>query len=133
MDSLFPFLFLSFGISLVYFQLLFFLRTSEINLFYNLQVFYWHFLEILWLFIFLVLYLWFHCLNLISQLQELLTKQLLYGMSGGNLSLIMNRLSNDKIIDSTSEIQQLLIKSTMNIAKDRKVIPDPIDDRKFQE
>ena len=41
------------------FQLLFFLRTSEINLFYNLQVFYWHFLEILWLFIFLVLYLWF--------------------------------------------------------------------------
>ena len=42
-----------------YFQLLFFLRTSEINLFYNLQVFYWHFLEILWLFIFLVLYLWF--------------------------------------------------------------------------
>ena len=40
-------------------ELLFFLRTSEINLFYNLQVFYWHFLEILWLFIFLVLYLWF--------------------------------------------------------------------------
>ena len=35
------------------------LRTSEIHLFYNLQVFYWHFLEILWLFIFLVLYLWF--------------------------------------------------------------------------
>ena len=34
------------------------LRTSEIHLFYNLQVFYWHFLEILWLFIFLVLYLW---------------------------------------------------------------------------
>ena len=32
------------------------LRTSEIHLFYNLQVFYWHFLEILWLFIFLVLY-----------------------------------------------------------------------------
>ena len=41
-------------------HLLFFLRTSEINLFYNLQVFYWHFLEILWLFIFLVLYLWFN-------------------------------------------------------------------------
>ena len=35
------------------------LRTSEIHLFYNLQVFYWHFLEILWLFIFLVLYLFF--------------------------------------------------------------------------
>ena len=35
-----------------------FLRTSEINLFYNLQVFYLHFLEILWLFIFLVLYLY---------------------------------------------------------------------------
>jgi len=33
------------------------LRTSEIHLFYNLQVFYWHFLEILWLFIFLILYL----------------------------------------------------------------------------
>ena len=32
------------------------LRTSEIHLFYNLQLFYWHFLEILWLFIFLVLY-----------------------------------------------------------------------------
>merc|ERR1712110_971724 len=33
------------------------LRISEINLFFNLQLFYWHFLEILWLFIFLVLYL----------------------------------------------------------------------------
>merc|ERR1712211_101645 len=28
------------------------LRISEINLFFNLQLFYWHFLEILWLFIF---------------------------------------------------------------------------------
>ena len=33
------------------------LRTSEILLFYNLQLFYWHFLEILWLFIFLFLFL----------------------------------------------------------------------------
>merc|ERR1711866_12395 len=33
------------------------LRVSEVLLFYNLQLFYWHFLEILWLFIFLVLYL----------------------------------------------------------------------------
>merc|ERR1711988_891292 len=32
------------------------LRVSELHLFYNLQIFYWHFLEILWLFIFLVLY-----------------------------------------------------------------------------
>merc|ERR1712054_733802 len=32
------------------------LRVSEIHLFYNLQNFYWHFLEILWLFIFLFLY-----------------------------------------------------------------------------
>merc|ERR1712125_121455 len=32
------------------------LRISEIHLFYNLQLFYWHFLEILWLFIFLVFY-----------------------------------------------------------------------------
>merc|ERR1712066_877485 len=32
------------------------LRISEVHLFYNLQLFYWHFLEILWLFIFLVLY-----------------------------------------------------------------------------
>ena len=46
------------------------LRTSEIHLFYNLQLFYWHFLEILWLFIFLVFYIRFldylcirfHCL-----------------------------------------------------------------------
>merc|ERR1711861_80098 len=38
--------------------ILFFLRVSEVHLFYNLQIFYWHFLEILWLFIFLVLYLW---------------------------------------------------------------------------
>merc|ERR1712045_652696 len=28
------------------------LRVSEIHLFYNLQLFYWHFLEFLWLFIF---------------------------------------------------------------------------------
>merc|ERR1712166_1582459 len=34
------------------------LRISEVHLFYNLQIFYWHFLEILWLFIFLVLYSW---------------------------------------------------------------------------
>merc|ERR1711957_117924 len=32
------------------------LRVSEVHLFYNLQLFYFHFLEILWLFIFLVLY-----------------------------------------------------------------------------
>ena len=32
------------------------LRSSEIILFWNLQLFYWHFLEILWLFIFLVFY-----------------------------------------------------------------------------
>merc|ERR1711904_131563 len=32
------------------------LRSSEIHLFYNLGNFYWHFLEILWLFIFLFLY-----------------------------------------------------------------------------
>ena len=35
------------------------LRTSEIHLFYNLQLFYWHFLEFLWLFIFQVFYLSF--------------------------------------------------------------------------
>merc|ERR1711959_715426 len=34
------------------------LRITEIHLFYNLQLFYWHFLEILWLFIFIVLYLY---------------------------------------------------------------------------
>merc|ERR1712122_77906 len=32
------------------------IRVLEIHLFYNLQLFYWHFLEILWLFIFLVFY-----------------------------------------------------------------------------
>jgi cytochrome c oxidase subunit 3 len=31
------------------------IRSSEVHLYYNLQVFYWHFLESLWLFIFLVL------------------------------------------------------------------------------
>ena len=31
------------------------LRTSEINLFFNLQLFYWHFLEVLWSIIFLIL------------------------------------------------------------------------------
>merc|ERR1712159_550131 len=34
------------------------LGISEIHLFYNLQIFYWHFVEVLWLFIFLFLYLW---------------------------------------------------------------------------
>merc|ERR1712166_439378 len=33
------------------------LRVSEVHLFFNSQLFYWHFLEFLWLFIFLVLYL----------------------------------------------------------------------------
>merc|ERR1711933_633418 len=33
------------------------LRVSEVHLFYDLYLFYWHFLEILWLFIFLVFYL----------------------------------------------------------------------------
>ena len=31
-------------------------RVTEIHLYYNCQLFYWHFLEILWLFIFMVLY-----------------------------------------------------------------------------
>merc|ERR1711975_54751 len=45
----------SFSVKVLYFVNL---RISEIHLFYNLQLFYWHFLEILWLFIFLVLYLY---------------------------------------------------------------------------
>merc|ERR1711957_233341 len=32
------------------------LRVSEVHLYYNLMLFYWHFLEILWLFLFLVFY-----------------------------------------------------------------------------
>merc|ERR1711920_1004501 len=32
------------------------LRVSEVHLFYNLLLFYWHFIEILWIFIFLVFY-----------------------------------------------------------------------------
>merc|ERR1711948_111459 len=39
-------------------NLIFILRVSEVHLFFNLQLFYWHFPEILWLFIFLFLYLW---------------------------------------------------------------------------
>merc|ERR1711976_838837 len=35
------------------------LRISELHLFYNLQIFYWHFIEILWLFIFSFLYFYF--------------------------------------------------------------------------
>merc|ERR1712139_61192 len=45
----------SLGVKTLYFINL---RVSEVHLFYNLQLFYWHFLEILWLFIFLVLYLY---------------------------------------------------------------------------
>jgi len=45
----------SLGVKIVYFLQL---RISEVHLFYNLQLFYWHFLEVLWLFIFLVLYLY---------------------------------------------------------------------------
>ena len=37
-------------------------RVSEVHLFYNLQLFYWHFLEILWVFIFLVFYRYSHSL-----------------------------------------------------------------------
>ena len=54
------------------------LRSSEIHLFYNLQDFYWHFLEILWLFIFLFLYslslLAFFSFGCISNLLLLPTK-----------------------------------------------------------
>merc|ERR1712226_782645 len=49
---------LFFGVVVYLLKILFILilRVSEIHLFYNLQNFYWHFLEILWLFIFLFLY-----------------------------------------------------------------------------
>ena len=36
------------------------LRSSENILFWNLQLFYWHFLEILWIFIFLVFYFFWY-------------------------------------------------------------------------
>jgi cytochrome c oxidase subunit 3 len=45
-------------------HLLFLLRVSEVHLFYNLLVFYWHFLEILWLFIFLFVILFHTCLDI---------------------------------------------------------------------
>merc|ERR1712138_225705 len=53
-------------------ELLFIVRISEVNLFYNLQIFYWHFLEILWLFIFLVLYLSFRtlCFSFLSSFRS---------------------------------------------------------------
>merc|ERR1712079_440226 len=35
------------------------LRISEVNLFYSLQIFYWHFVEVLWLFIFITLYMYY--------------------------------------------------------------------------
>ena len=42
------------------------LRSSEIHLFYNLGDFYWHFLEIVWLFIFLFLYsLYLHVFHIL--------------------------------------------------------------------
>merc|ERR1711887_107104 len=54
------------------------LRSSEVHLFYNLGNFYWHFLEILWLFIFLFLYslslLAFFSFGCISNLLLLPTK-----------------------------------------------------------
>jgi len=34
-------------------------RITEINLFYSLQIFYWHFVEILWLFIYITLYMYY--------------------------------------------------------------------------
>merc|ERR1711981_917024 len=37
----------SFPYKIIFFRIL---RVSEVHLFYNLQLFYWHFLEILWLF-----------------------------------------------------------------------------------
>ena len=40
----------------IFYKLAWSLRISEVHLFYNLLNFYWHFLEILWLFIFLFLY-----------------------------------------------------------------------------
>merc|ERR1712140_159347 len=42
------------------------LRVSEIHLFYNLQLFYWHFLEFLWLFIFQVFYIIYWSLEILS-------------------------------------------------------------------
>merc|ERR1712217_419955 len=48
----------SFGVVVFHLKLnhLLSLRVSEVYLFYDLYLFYWHFLEILWLFIFLVFY-----------------------------------------------------------------------------
>merc|ERR1712085_227828 len=63
--------YISFIFSLVFFFVVFFfwgcsfpyknqyflsLRVSEVHLFFNSQLFYWHFLEFLWLLIFLVFY-----------------------------------------------------------------------------
>jgi len=68
------------------------LRTSEIHLFYNLQLFYWHFLEILWLFIFQVFYnfclenySWFTLLSFVCWFSYSLSYKL---MSSPNLYLL---------------------------------------------
>merc|ERR1712113_1020841 len=56
-SSVFFFVVFFFGV-VVFHKIKYFLslRISEIHLFYNLQLFYWHFLEFLWLFIFQVFY-----------------------------------------------------------------------------
>jgi len=41
---------------LIIYQYFLSLRVSEVHLFFNSQLFYWHFLEFLWLLIFLVFY-----------------------------------------------------------------------------
>ena len=54
-----------YSFSFIYFAFLLFIvnfRILEIHIFYNLQLYYWHFIEILWLFIFLVFYYLF-CLS----------------------------------------------------------------------
>ena len=45
------------------------IQSSEVHLFYNLQLFYWHFLEILWVFIFLVFYRFYPSLPLRVQVR----------------------------------------------------------------
>ena len=88
-------------------------RVLEIHLFCNLQLFYWHFLEILWLFIFYVFYKSYRNQELIGSQRKDTTVRANQSWIGNNILVIRllleDRLGFEKTNDWNSNPRRAVI------------------------
>jgi hypothetical protein len=104
------------------------LRSSEIHLFYNLGDFYWHFLEILWLFIFLFLYSLSNACGRLSLVSDGETGDGKRGIERHKISMVFSQslwLLASATSDFPQNTQEIQRSQRQNLRKDHAITSHP--------